>query len=188
MLLFLLLLLMLAGTTAEPLRCAEEAAQLFPVNVELLDAAGSVLYASEDNGASFAARALISRFASETDVLPLGNGSLLAAMRYQTTDDGVNVQGWWQAGPHYKQTAVALSTDQGMSFDAPHIVTGYLQQSACLVGLRDRTIVMPFSHKDAGFGQRTLLSYDGHGAWWSNSIYELHTGGLNPGCMQALSL
>ena len=62
MLLFLLLLLMLAGTTAEPLRCAEEAAQLFPVNVELLDAAGSVLYASAAPGGRPGCRKLCSQY------------------------------------------------------------------------------------------------------------------------------
>ena len=63
LLMFLLLLLMLAGTAAaEPLRCAEEAAQLFPVNVELLDAAGSVLYASAAPGGRPGCRKLCSHY------------------------------------------------------------------------------------------------------------------------------
>ena len=39
------------------------------------------------------------------------------------------------------------------------------------------TIVLPFGHKDAGEGQKFILSYDG-GLSFSNSVYDLHLGGL----------
>jgi len=36
---------------------------------------------------------------------------------------------------------------------------------------------MPVSHKDAGQGQRLMISYD-DGATWSRTVYELHKGGM----------
>ena len=43
--------------------------------------------------------------------------------------------------------------------------------------LADGTILMPFSHKDKGQGQRFMISYD-EGKTWSRTVYELHVGGM----------
>eukprot|EP01046_Picozoa_sp_COSAG06_P037758 COSAG06_NODE_4293_length_4392_cov_13.850454_1_plen_221_part_00 len=51
------------------------------------------------------------------------------------------------------------------------------QQSGCFVELVDGSLVLPFGHKDAGEGQKFILSYDG-GRSFSNSVYDLHRGGL----------
>ena len=37
--------------------------------------------------------------------------------------------------------------------------------------------MLPFSHKDAGEGQRFIVSYD-QGRSWSNRVFQLNTGGL----------
>jgi hypothetical protein len=36
---------------------------------------------------------------------------------------------------------------------------------------------MPYAHKDKGYGQRALFSYD-NGSTWSTNVYEVHKGGL----------
>ena len=73
------------------------------------------------------------------------------------------------------------------------MVAAYDQQTACLVVLpppsaaehddlhnddssgSGATVLLPFGHKDAGEGQRFLISYDG-AASFSNTIFELHVG------------
>lgn len=59
----------------------------------------------------------------------------------------------------------------------PRIVTHYEQQTACLVRMADGTILLPFSHKDQGQGQRFLVSYD-EGKTWSKTIYDLNKNGM----------
>lgn len=38
-------------------------------------------------------------------------------------------------------------------------------------------LLLAFGHKDGGEGQRYILSYD-EGASWSNTVFDLHVGGL----------
>ena len=130
---------------------------------------------------------VMGKFRNEMDVLSLDDSgqNLIAAVRYQTT-----------GGPHpreeslppdptprYKQSAVQFSSDAGFTWSAPRVVTGYLQQTACIVKLSDGTLVLPFAHKptvkqpqgNEGYGQRFIVSYD-NGTSWSNRIFSLHTG------------
>lgn len=127
------------------------------------------LYVSTDGGRTFRSRCNMGKWTCESDTLPLGDGRLLASIRYQTPGSG----GW----PRYKQTAVASSSDAGRTWTVPRIVTGFLQQTACVVRLSDGTVVLPFSHKDVGQGQRFLVSYDS-GRTWCKTIYELNKGGM----------
>ena len=79
-------------------------------------------------------------------------------------------------------------------------MTGNGQQSASFVQLSDGSLVLAFGHKDAGEGQKFILSYDGKmalslfspctrvanlksilnagGISWSNGVWDLHRGGL----------
>ena len=142
-------------------------------------------------------------FNGESDLLALPSGRLLAATRYQRKKKpsdppelaspyffdpahkstkpncGECALGATASGGHsvYKQTALLFSDDGGHSWSTPKLITGWLQQTGCLVGLSDGTVVMPFSHKDKGQGQRFLVSYD-EGKTWSRTVYELHVGGM----------
>ena len=127
------------------------------------------LYVSLDGGRTFRSRANMGKWTCEADLLSLDDDELLASIRYQTPGEGL-----W---PRYKQTAISRSTDGGRTWTIPRIVTGFLQQTGCLVQLSDGTIVLPFSHKDEGFGQRFLVSYD-RGHTWSKTIFELNRGGM----------
>ena len=49
----------------------------------------------------------------------------------------------------------------GVTWGAPGLVTGNGQQSASFVQLSDGSLVLAFGHKDAGEGQKFILSYDG---------------------------
>lgn len=68
------------------------------------------LYASTDSGRSFQYRGSPGRYTSENNILPLGNQSLLAAVRLQ---DEVGLRSATLPGPHYKQSAISKSTDDG---------------------------------------------------------------------------
>lgn len=127
------------------------------------------LYVSLDGGRTFRSRANMGKWTCESDILALGGGHLVSSIRYQTPGEG----SW----PRHKQTAIAFSTDSGRTWTTPRLVTGYLQQTACLVKLSDDTLVLPFGHKHPGHGQRFILSYD-LGKTWSNTIFELNKGGL----------
>ena len=69
-----------------------------------------VVYASTDSGRSFAYRGSPGRWTSENNILPLGNQSLLAAVRLQ---DETGLRSATLSGPHYKQSAITKSTDAG---------------------------------------------------------------------------
>ena len=61
-------------------------------------------------------------------------------------------------------TVLRLCQQQHISFNsggsATGLLTGWAQQDGSLLELADGTIVMPFAHKDKGYGQRALFSYD----------------------------
>ena len=172
---------------------------LYPVGVEHAAAqAGEwaahksfgVLYSSSDRGRSWATRSTMGAYQAEMDVLNLDQESnLVVAMRYQTPAPGPGpplppeVAG---LRPRYKQSAVQFSSDFGFSWSAPRVVTGYLQQSACLVQTRggsgDRALVLVFGYKGTASGkletgQRFIVSYS-NGTSWSNRIFQLHSGGM----------
>ena len=138
-----------------------------------------LLYETVDHGRSWVMRSVMGKYRNEMDVLSLDSAgdNLIAAVRYQTS--GV------ETGPValYKQSAIQFSSDAGFTWGAPRVVTGYLQQTACIVKLSDGTLVLPFAHKptvkqpqgNEGYGQRFIVSYD-NGTSWSNRIFSLHTG------------
>ena len=161
-------------------------------NVEIVDRQGSqlpvaerfhfsVVYRSTNGGLTFAPHGRLANNTAETDVLPLSNGTLLATSRFQTDhfvdekQDTVAVSNATSIG--YKNTVVMRSEDGGRTFSEPAVVTGIGQQTGSLVRLSTGVLVLPFSHKDAGEGQRFIVSYD-QGISWSNTVFNLNTGGL----------
>jgi len=144
----------------------------------------AVIYRSTDSGRTFVILSSLSDATSETDLIfptQVPGQVVLAVARYQTRhfadegrDSGVLTNA---TSVTYKSTAVFRSTDGGKSWGPPGLVTGQGQQSGCFVELGDGSLVLPFGHKDAGEGQKFLISYD-QGTSWSNSVYDLHRGGL----------
>jgi hypothetical protein len=144
-----------------------------------------LLYETTDHGRSWVTRGMMGKYRNEMDVLSLdaSGHNLIAAVRYQTSDVAT-------ATARYKQSAVQFSSDAGFTWGAPRVVTGYLQQTACIVKLSAGTLVLPFAHKPTmkqpqgndGYGQRFIVSYD-NGTSWSNRIFSLHTGATAKGPM-----
>ena len=106
---------------------------------------------------------------------------VLAVARYQTKhfasaryDTGALTNA---TAVSYKSTALFSSSDGGKTFGRPGLLTGQGQQSGCLVELPDKSILMVHGHKDAGEGQKFMISYD-QGRTFSNTVYDLHRGGL----------
>ena len=164
------------------------------------------LYVSADDGKTWQRSGSLGPHSCEADVLVLPSGRLLAAVRFQrkklpsdsaelaapiwfdpdhVRDQCLECQrfGALGVGGHsvFKQTALVASDDGGRTWSAPQLVTGWLQQTGCLVRLSDGTLVLPFGHKTTvggrRFGQRFLVSYD-EGKTWSRTVFELHHGGL----------
>ena len=149
------------------------------------------LYVSGDDGRTWVRLSQLGQ-AAEPHILETEPGRMLAALRYQrdkTADDPADLataydrdvwmdfahgQGEWaeptDAGVRiYQHTALATSGDGGLTWSTPRIVTGLLQQSASLLQLSDRALVLTFGRP----GQRFMLSYD-EGETWSRAVYQLH--------------
>jgi hypothetical protein len=144
------------------------------------------VWVSADDGRTWSREGFLGDHCDESDLLQLPSGRVLASIRYQRkkldTDPDNMVDplgGSAQRGGHsvYKNTAFAFSDDDGRSWSPPRIVSGFVQQTGCLVRLSDGTIVLPYSRKDGTHGQRFVVSYD-EGRTWSNAIYELNDFGM----------
>jgi len=148
------------------------------------------LYTSSDDGRTWEMASQLCKHGCEADLLPLPSGRLLASVRYQRTKlpgdpaELVNPEtksSGVASGSVYKQTALVCSDDGGNTWSHPRLLTGWLQQSACLARLSDGTVILPFGEKTESkgqrFGQRFMVSYD-EGKTWSRTVYELNRGGL----------
>lgn len=136
---------------------------------------------------------VIGRNIAEVDILPLpagqdGGGEVrLASLRYQQSQvvDADQTASDFYA-QFYKQTAISRSGNFGKTWEAPGLVTGYLQQTGSLAVV-GAAVVLAFGHKDdtydeqtkkwVMFGQRFIVSYD-QGRTFSRTIFELGSGGM----------
>ena len=161
----------------------------------------ALLYCSEDHGRTWSRFASLGEHTDESWIAEHPSGRLVAVTRYQRKKlpgdppelatpyyftDGHPVDtcveckdGPAAVGGHsvYKQSAVLHSDDGGGSWSTPRIVTGWIQQTGCIVVLSDGTVVLPFSRKDGTHGQRFIVSYD-RGESWSKAIWELNDCGM----------
>ena len=130
----------------------------------------------------------------EPDLLVLPSGRLLLAVRYQRhklpddPQDLVSPHRMRTDRPpflHSKQvggglvarfTAILYSDDSGETWTEPRLVTGFDEQTGCLLRMRDGMIVLPFGYKTDSGGQRFVVSCD-QGETWSRTVFQLHTGG-----------
>ncbi|MAE66740.1 MAG: hypothetical protein CMJ18_20930 [Phycisphaeraceae bacterium] len=150
----------------------------------------SLMYRSADEGKTWQAIGNLGNYTCESDVLSLPSGGLLAATRFQRVklpadppDLASPMDMSNKVGGHsvFKQTAIMKSDDGGVTWSAPMLVTGWLQQTGCLIRLSDGMVILAFGHKTEvdgkRFGQRVMVSLD-EGETWSRTVYELHHGGL----------
>jgi len=130
------------------------------------------------------------RYGAEPDILALPSGRLLATVRYQRHKLPGDPDSL--AAPHLlrsdkapftksrqtgkglvaRNTAILHSDDGGKTWSTPRLVTGFDEQTACLVQLPDKTILLVFGHKTDGSGQRFMVSHD-EGHSWSRTIFQL---------------
>jgi hypothetical protein len=131
------------------------------------------VYASTDLGKTFEARGKMPTATGESDIMPLNGTHLIAVARLQNGHGKVPMT---IPGPHYKQSGIVASSDSGRTWSQARVVTGGLQQTACLVRTGE-SLLLVFGHKDEGLGQRMIVSYDG-GHSFSKTAFDLHVGGM----------
>ena len=132
------------------------------------------------------------RFGAEPDLLALAlpSGRLLAAVRYQRhklpgdpdplasphllRSDKAPFTKSKQLGKGLvaRNTAILHFDDSGKTWSTSRLVTGFDEQTACLVRLPDNTVLLVFGHKTDGNGQRFMVSYD-EGHSWSRTVFQL---------------
>lgn len=161
------------------------------------------MFSSSDEGKTWQRQespAPICLYGEEPDVLVLDSGRILAVVRYQRhklphdPEDlasphlmRYDEKGFWYKPPYTlakevgrglvaRFTAVLHSDDGGKTWTKPRIVTGFDEQTGCLVQLSDGTVILVFGHKTDGLGQRFMLSYD-DGITWSRKVFQLHRTG-----------
>ena len=95
-----------------------------------------VVYVSTDRGHTFAPRGQLIEWGSESDMVPLGGGQLLAVTRYQTRNcsDSPTFHSssiGRATGPHYQGTAIVRSSDNGASTSACAFSLALLLTRSC---------------------------------------------------------
>ena len=168
------------GTVLLPMNCTRYARPGKPLSPADEYEVAQV-YASGDRGCTWHNHGDLNKHSDESDLLELPSGRILASTRYQRRrmpgDPPELVSGAGkETGSLFKQTAFCHSDDGGKTFSEHLLLTGWLQQTACLARLSDGTLVMPFGHKEEGGGQRFMVSYD-DGQTWSKTVFELNKSG-----------
>ena len=157
--------------------------------------ARTYLYSSRDDGRSWRRTPQpVCLHGYEPDLVALPSGRLLLAIRYQRHKLPHDPPGL--VSPHLMRndqppytksktigaglvarfTAILHSDDAGKTWTAPRLLTGFDEQTGCLVSLSDGTVILPFGYKTDTRGQRFLISYDG-GETWSRNVFQLHDDG-----------
>lgn len=157
---------------------------------------GAYIWISEDDGRTWKRNVEpMCVHGAEPDILVLPSGRFLAALRYQRPKfaadppDLVSPHQMRGDKPPFSRskaiasgfvarvTVVSHSDDQGKTWSPPRMVTGFDEQTGCLVRLPDDAVILVFGHKTDGTGQRFMLSYD-EGETWSRNVYALNANGL----------
>ena len=157
--------------------------------------ARTYLYSSRDDGRSWRrAPQPVCLHGYEPDLIALPSGRLLLAIRYQRHKLPKDPPGL--VSPHLLRndqppytksktigaglvarfTAILHSDDAGKTWTAPRLLTGFDEQTGCLVSLSNGTVILPFGYKTDTRGQRFLISYD-EGETWSRTVFQLHDDG-----------
>ena len=135
------------------------------------------IYRSRDGGRTWGDFSYISHPGSETNVLRLKSGKMLAAIRYQgtrTPDDFIVVDdvNTYRA-PHFiKNILLADSDDDGYTWSRPRSVTRYNECPADLAEMADGTVVLSYFQKNQPSGARGMVSRD-QGKTWDSTLYML---------------
>jgi hypothetical protein len=113
----------------------------------------------------------------EQNLLPLGSGRMLAAIRYQydapMPEDlvSLDVLNTYRVD-FLKNVAVAESDDDGRTWSVPRVVTRFNEAPGDLVQMPDGTVVISYQQKNAPSGVRAIVSRD-EGRSWEATAYML---------------
>ncbi len=133
--------------------------------------AGSIINGvirSHDNGESWGDFSLISaRGHSETGLLELEDGSLIAVMRNELAGHSMDL---------------AMSSDHGHSWTQAIPLTKPMQHPADLLSLPSGSLLLVYGNRMKPFGVQGILSHDGGKTWDSDHPVSLGWNSLNTDC------
>ena len=124
---------------------------LMSVYCEFWDGRGNRTFAvrSKDNGKTWGDISQVGQDVNETALLPLPDGSILAAMRSVTT----------------AHLSTSISKDAGRTWSAPVLLTKDMEHPADLIRLKNGDVLLSYGARNAPFGVAALLSRDGGKTW-----------------------
>ena len=155
------------------------------------------IFRSRDGGRTWGDPSLLAPWGTETNLLELPSGRLLATIRYQRE--------WAVEGDHprvieaskppidpdfcctiFIDTFIAESGDGGYTWSEPRKASRYLEHPSDMVRLSDGTLVMVMGHKAHPHGPTAVWSRD-EGCTWSEEFLWLHMD-AQPSCGQPSAL
>jgi len=135
------------------------------------DAEG-LLYASRDEGKTWAVLGNLGPRCAGANLLQLKSGELLAAIAYrggrEAGDPGSNIG----REELFNNVVVARSADGGKNWSDYRGVTRFKEAPGELSELSDGTVVLTYGQQNSPFGARAIFSKDG-GKTWSDRVYIL---------------
>ena len=143
----------------------------------------SIIYCSDDDGRTWSQLSRFPDYSPEPHLLQLPDGEILAYIRYQRVklpqdppELAADQRLYAGSGAPtdlgqalFQHSAFSSSTDGGMTWTTPRLITASAQQSGSLVRLSDDSLIMTFGR----YGQRFMLSYD-NGHTWGKAVYQLY--------------
>lgn len=124
---------------------------LMSVYCEFWDGRGNRTFVARslDNGRTWGDISQVGQDVNETALLPLSDGSILAAMRSVTT----------------AHLSTSISKDAGRTWSQPVVLTKEMEHPADLILLKNGDVLLSYGVRNAPFGVAALLSHDGGKTW-----------------------
>ena len=141
---------------------------LMSVYYEFHDARGNqdYVFRSRDNGKTWGEPTLVGEHYNETGLLALKDGTVLAALRSETSG----------------HLAMSSSMDGGKTWSQPMQITRDREHPGDLIQLEDGDVLLTYGERNKPFGVQAMLSHDDGKTWSASSKTVLADDAPSPDC------